>query len=114
MTIFFSYFKNISVYDDKNRSPFYIGVCWLDRRRIDGLTLGPWYRSQNLVWDTTVVDTLLWGHYKDSARHASFPATKGEAAKCKNTMTSKAITTFNQLQLRILVCIFFSVIHQGI
>jgi len=29
------------------------------------------------------VDTFAWGHYKDSARQASFAATKAEAAKCQ-------------------------------
>ena len=35
-----------------------------------------------LVWDATFVDTFAWGYYKDSARQASFVATKPEAAKC--------------------------------
>jgi len=30
-----------------------------DRRRPDGLTLGPWYRGLSLVWDATIVDTCL-------------------------------------------------------
>ena len=73
-------------------------------RRPDGLTLGPWYRGLSLVWDETVVDTFVWSHYKDTARQADFAATKAEAANVKNTTTSEAITTFNQLKLRPLVC----------
>ena len=54
-----------------------------DGRRPDGLTLDPWYRGLSLVWDATVVDTFAQGHYKDSARQASFAATKAEVAKCQ-------------------------------
>ena len=39
-----------------------------------------------------------------SARQAGFAATKAEAANAKNIMTSKAIRTYNQWQLRPLVC----------
>jgi len=74
-----------------------------DGKRPDGLTLGPWCRGLSLVWDATVVDTFAQGHYKDSARQAGFAATKAEATNAKN-MTSKAITTNNQWQLRPLVC----------
>jgi len=56
------------------------------------LTLVSWYRGVGLVRDATVVETFTWGHYKGTARQAGFAATK-----CQNTMTSKAITTFNQL-----------------
>jgi len=48
------------------------------------------------------VDTFAQGHYKDSAKQAGFAATRLQNAK--NIMTSKAITTFNQWQLRPLVC----------
>jgi len=36
-----------------------------DGRRLDGLTLGPWYRGLILVWDVAVMDTFAQGHYKD-------------------------------------------------
>jgi len=49
--------------------------------RPDWLTLGPWYKGLSLIWDTTVMDTFAWGHYKDSARQASFTATKGRGCK---------------------------------
>jgi len=29
-----------------------------DRKRPDGLTLGPWYNGLSLVWDAIVVDTF--------------------------------------------------------
>jgi len=56
-----------------------------DGMRPDDLTLGPWYRGRNLMWDATVVDTFAQGHYdyKDSARQAGFAATKAEVAKCR-------------------------------
>jgi len=60
------------------------------------LTLGSWYRGLSLVWDAMVVDTFARGHYKDTARQAGITATNAEDANAKNTMTSKAITTFNQ------------------
>jgi len=54
-----------------------------DARTPDCSTLGPWYRGLSLVWDARVVFTFAQGHYKDSARHAGFAATKAEAAKCQ-------------------------------
>jgi len=51
--------------------------------RPDGLTLGPWYKGQSLVWDATVVGTFAQGHYKDSAKQAGFAATKAEVTKCQ-------------------------------
>jgi len=51
------------------------------------------------------VDTFAWGHYKDAARQAGSAATKAERLQnAKNTTTFKAITSFNQLQLKPLVC----------
>jgi len=35
------------------------------------------------VWEATVEDTFAQGHYKDSARQASFASTKAETAKCQ-------------------------------
>ena len=75
-----------------------------DGRRPDGLTLGPWYRGLSLVWDAPVVDTFAQGHYKDSARQAVLRPQKLRPQNVKNIMTSKAITAFNQWQLRPLVC----------
>ena len=64
-----------------------------------GTKVGAWCGTQQL-W------TLVQGHYKDSARQAGFVATKKKlrSQNAKNIMTSKAITTFNQWQLRPLVC----------
>jgi len=51
--------------------------------------------------------TLAWGHYRDSARQAGFHCKLQQQRlrlqNAKNTMTFKAITTFNQLQLKPLV-----------
>jgi len=44
------------------------------------LPLGPWYIGLSLVWDAIVVDTFARGHCKDTARQASFMATKAEDA----------------------------------
>ena len=35
------------------------------------------------MWDAKVEGTFAQGHYKDSARQASFAATKAEVAKCQ-------------------------------
>jgi len=40
-----------------------------DGRRPDGMTLGPWFKSLSLLWDTTVVDTFAQCHCKDIARY---------------------------------------------
>ena len=49
---------------------------------IDSLyALGAWYRGQSLVWDATVLDTLLGATAKDSAGQAGTAATEAEAAK---------------------------------
>ena len=67
-----------------------------DGRRLDGLTLGSWYRGLSLVWDATVVDVSAQGHYKDSVRQAGFAATKAEAANFQKYHDLQAITTFKQ------------------
>jgi len=54
-----------------------------DRRRSDGLTLGPWYKGLSLVWDATVMNAFPRGHYKDTARQTGFMNTKAEDAKCQ-------------------------------
>ena len=73
-------------------------------RRPDGLTLGPWYRGRSLVWDTTAVDTFAQGHYKRLRQRLVLRPQKLRSQNAKNIMTSKAITTFHQWQMRPLVC----------
>ena len=75
-----------------------------DGRRPDGLTLGPWYRGRSLVWDTTAVDTFAQGHYKRLRQRLVLRPQKLRSQNAKNIMTSKAITTFHQWQMRPLVC----------
>jgi len=53
-----------------------------DRRRPNGLTLNPWYRGKNLVWDATVVDTFAESHYIVSAALPGSVATYAETDKC--------------------------------
>ena len=52
-----------------------------DRRKPDGLTLNPWYRGRNLVWDATVVDTFTESHYIVSAAIPGSVATDTETDK---------------------------------
>jgi len=69
------------------------------KRKLDGLTLGPWYRGLCLVWDATVMDAFAWGHYKDTARQVGFAAAKAKAAKCqKYHHDLQSNYTFNHLQ----------------
>ena len=74
-------------------------------RRLDGLTLGPWYIGLSLVWDATVVDTFAQGHYiKTLPDRPVLRPQKLRPQNAKNIMTSKSITTYNQWSLRPLVC----------
>jgi len=74
-------------------------------RRPDGLTLNPWYRGRNLVWDAKVVDTFAESHYIVSATIPGNVATDAGTDKYRNTMTSLTIITFNQLQSKPHVCV---------
>ena len=67
------------------------------------MTLGPWYRGLSLVWDATVVDlwTLLLGVTTKTLQDSqAFQLQRLRLQNAKNAMAFKAITTFNQLQLR--------------
>jgi len=52
-------------------------------RRPDGLTLNPWYRGRNLVWDAKVVDTFAESHYIVSATIPGNVATDAGTDKCR-------------------------------
>jgi len=52
-------------------------------RRPDGLTLNPWYRGRNLVWDAKIVDTFAESHYIVTAAIPSSVATDAETTKCR-------------------------------
>ena len=54
-----------------------------NRRRPNGLTLNPWYRSRSLVWDATVADTFAESHYIFSAAVPGSVATDAETDKCR-------------------------------
>jgi len=68
--------------------------------------MGPQYRGRSLVWDATVVDTSAQGHIKTLPDRLVWQPQKLRSQNAKNIMTSssKSITTFNQWQLRPLVC----------
>ena len=62
-------------------------------------------RGLSLVWDATVVDTFAQGHcIKTLPDRLVLRPQKLRPQNTKNIMTSKAITTYNQWQLRPLVC----------
>jgi len=63
----------------------------------------PWYRGRSLVWDA-IWTLLLRATIKTPPDRLVLRPQKLKSQNAKTIMTSKAITTFNQWQLRPLVC----------
>jgi len=66
-----------------------------DGMRPDGLTLGPWYRRQSLVWDTKVMYTFDQCHYKNSAFRQALQQQRLQLQNAEDTMTLLTITVLS-------------------
>jgi len=71
---------------------------------LTGETLNPWYKGKSLVWDMTVVHTFAPSQYVASATNQAVKQLMMRPKNAENTMTSLTIITFNQLQLKPLLC----------
>ena len=77
-----------------------------DKRRPDGLTLNPWYRGRNLIWDVTVVKTFSPSHYIVSVTKPGSVATDAADQQMLTIQWHPwHFNTLKQLQLKPLVCI---------
>uniref|UniRef100_A0A8D8XCX4 Uncharacterized protein n=1 Tax=Cacopsylla melanoneura TaxID=428564 RepID=A0A8D8XCX4_9HEMI len=50
------------------------GIFCQDGKRPDGMTIIPWIRGQNLVWDVTCVDTFAQCYLRNTTEHAGAAA----------------------------------------
>ena len=77
---------------------------------LTGETLNPWYKGKSLVWDMTVVHTFAPSQYVASATNQAVKQLMMRPKNAENTMTSLTIITFNQLQLKPLLCMVNSLL----
>lgn len=57
------------------------GVCRLDGKRADGLTIMPWYKGKSLLWDSTCTDTLCPSNIAITSKRAGSAAEKAVVRK---------------------------------
>ena len=58
-----------------------VGLCWLDGKRADGVTIIRWKRGRALAWDVTVWDTFAPSYLSLAASGAASIANRAEAKK---------------------------------
>ncbi|CAG9087357.1 unnamed protein product [Plutella xylostella] len=68
------------------------GLCRLDGKRPDGLTLVPWERGRCLLWDATCVSTFAASHINGTIRQAGSAAKN--AARHKHTKYNSLKATY--------------------
>jgi hypothetical protein len=58
-----------------------IGLCRIDGKRPDGVTIIPWSRGKCLTWDVTVPDTFAASHIDNTSSNPGAAADKASASK---------------------------------
>jgi len=58
-----------------------VGLSRDDGKRVDGMSLIPWNKGQNLIWDATCSDTLAPSYVDKSSKTAGFAANKAAVNK---------------------------------
>ena len=58
-----------------------VGLCPMDGKRADGVTVIPWKRGQSLTWDVTCWDTLAPSHVPGAASEVGKIANQAESER---------------------------------